>query len=131
MMAQQSNLYWSQRITDHLVRSAELTNLCLRSWERNHFQGATDRVKSRLTELGLIGRVELSDTSVHLRDFYPRLDVYTHGSRVGEGFGVVMAEAMANRLPVVTIATPGRKKSNAQGEIVEHNVTGFVCRWRW
>jgi len=42
-----------------------------------------------------------------------------------------MAEAMANRLPVVTIATPGRKKSNAQGEIVEHNVTGFVCRWRW
>jgi len=95
------------------------------------FQGATDRVKARLAELGLTGRVELSDTSVHLRDFYPRLDVYTHGARVGEGFGVVMAEAMANRLPVVTIATPGRKKSNAQGEVVEHNITGFVCRWRW
>jgi len=95
------------------------------------FQGATDRVKARLARLGLIGRVELSDTSVHLTDFYPRLDVYMHGARVGEGFGVVMAEAMANRLPVVTIATPGRKKSNAQGEIVEHNVTGFVCRWRW
>ena len=95
------------------------------------FQGATDRVKARLAELSLTGRVELSDTSVQLKDFYSRLDVFTHGARVGEGFGVVIAEAMANRLPVVTIATPGRRKSNAQGEIVEHNVTGFVCRWRW
>ena len=95
------------------------------------FQGATDRVKSRLSEIGLTGRVELSNTSVQLKDFYRQLDVFTHGARVGEGFGVVIAEAMANRLPVVTIATPQRKKSNAQGEIVEHNVTGFVCRWRW
>lgn len=95
------------------------------------FQGATDRVKSRLAELGLTGRIELSNTSVQLKDFYPRLDVFTHGARVGEGFGVVIAEAMANRLPVVTIATPQRKKSNAQGEIVEHKITGFVCRWRW
>jgi len=95
------------------------------------FQGATDRVKSRVAELGLTGRVELSNTSVQLKDFYRRLDVFTHGARVGEGFGVVIAEAMANRLPVVTIATPKRKKSNAQGEIIEHKVTGFVCRWRW
>lgn len=95
------------------------------------YQGATDRVKTRLMKLGLTGRVELSDASVNLRDFYCRLDVFTHGARVGEGYGVVMAEAMANRLPVVTIATPHRKKCNAQGEVVEHKVTGFVCRWRW
>src|SRR5207249_3401040 len=91
----------------------------------------TDRVKARLSGLGLAGRVELTETSVRLRDFYRRLGVFTHGARVGEGYGVVIAEAMANRLPVVTIATPQRKKSNAQGEIVEHKVTGFVCRWRW
>ena len=24
-----------------------------------------------------------------------------------------------------------RKKANAQAELVEHNVTGFVCRWQW
>ncbi len=95
------------------------------------FQGATDRVKARLAGLGLAGRVELTDTSVQVRDFYRRLDVFSHGARVGEGYGVVIAEAMANSLPVVTIATPRRKKSNAQGEIVEHKVTGFVCRWRW
>lgn len=95
------------------------------------YQGSTDRVKTRLAALGLLGRVELTTTSVQLKDFYARLDVFTHGARVGEGFGVVIAEAMANRLPVVTIATPRRKKCNAQGEIIEHKVTGFVCRWRW
>ena len=95
------------------------------------FQGATDRVKARLAGLGLASRVDLTDTSVKLRDFYRQLDVFTHGARIGEGYGVVIAEAMANRLPVVTIATPRRKKSNAQGEVVEHKVTGYVCRWRW
>jgi glycosyltransferase involved in cell wall biosynthesis len=95
------------------------------------YQGATDRVKARLAGLGLMGRVELTPTSVRLSDFYRQLDVFTHGARIGEGYGVVIAEAMANRLPVVTIATPRRKKSNAQGEVVDHKVTGFVCRWRW
>lgn len=95
------------------------------------FQGATDRVKGRLAELGLTERVELKDTSLELRDFYSRLDVFMHGSRVGETFGVVIAEAMANRVPVVTLSTPQRKKCNAQAELVEHNVTGFVCRWQW
>ena len=40
-------------------------------------------------------------------------------------------EAMANGIPVVTLSTPQRKKANAQAELVEHNVTGFVCRWQW
>jgi glycosyltransferase involved in cell wall biosynthesis len=38
---------------------------------------------------------------------------------------------MASRLPVVTIATPQRKKCNAQAEVVEDNVTGFVVRYAW
>jgi len=31
----------------------------------------------------------------------------------------------------VTVATPQRKKCNAQGEVVEHNLTGFVVRYTW
>jgi glycosyltransferase involved in cell wall biosynthesis len=81
--------------------------------------------------LQLDGRVELLDPTVRVADFYDRLDVFVHGARVGETFGCVIAEAMANRIPVVTLSTPQRKKSNAQVELVEHNVTGFVCRWRW
>ena len=51
--------------------------------------------------------------------------------RVVETFGCVIAEAMANRLPVVMISTPQRKKSNAQVELVEDGVTGVVCRFQW
>ncbi len=95
------------------------------------FRGVTDQVRARLRHLGIQDRVELSEPTVGVADFYAGLDVFTHGARVGEGYGVVIAEAMANRLPVVTIATPRRKKCNAQGEVVEHNVTGFVCRYEW
>jgi glycosyltransferase involved in cell wall biosynthesis len=95
------------------------------------FQGATDRVRRKLVSLGVNGRVELVEPSVHVGDFYRRLDVFIHGSRIGETFGCVIAEAMANGIPVVTLSTPQRKKANAQAELVEHNVTGFVCRWQW
>ena len=98
---------------------------------RCRFRGATDTIKARLRDLGIEERVELSEPTVGVADFYAGLDIYTHGARVGEGYGVVIAEAMASRLPVVTIATPQRKKCNAQGEVVEHNVTGFVVRYAW
>ena len=29
------------------------------------------------------------------------------------------------------LIAPQRKKANAQAELVEHTVTGFVCRWQW
>jgi glycosyltransferase involved in cell wall biosynthesis len=94
-------------------------------------QGATERVQGKLAALSLNGRVELLEPSVNVRDFYRRLDVFIHGSRIGETFGCVIAEAMANGIPVVTLSTPQRKKANAQAELVEHKVTGFVCRWQW
>ena len=98
---------------------------------RCRFRGVTPRITARLQQLGIADRVELSEPAVSVADFYGGLDVYTHGARVGEGYGIVLAEAMASRLPVVTIATPQRKKCNAQGEVVEHNVTGFVVRYPW
>lgn len=94
-------------------------------------QGITERVRARLHALGLNGKVEVLEPSPHVGDFYSRVDVFTHGARIGETFGSVIAEAMASRVPVVTLSTPQRGKSNAQAELVEHNVTGFVCRWQW
>lgn len=94
-------------------------------------QGATDRVKGKLEQLRLTERVTLLEPSLDVASFYRQIDVFIHGSRVGETFGCVIAEAMSNGIPVVTLSTPQRGKSNAQAELVEHNVTGLVCRWRW
>lgn len=115
-------------------------DVCLKSLPRIYrkvpgvrcvIQGATDRVRTTLAGLGLDGRVQLQEPSVHVGDFYRQVDIFIHGSRIGETFGCVIAEAMANSIPVVTLATPQRKKANAQAELVENNVTGFVCRWQW
>lgn len=95
------------------------------------FQGATARVKGKLEKLGLSGQVTILEPSLDVGSFYRRIDVFTHGSRVGETFGCVIAEAMSHGIPVVTLSTPRRGKSNAQAELVDHKVTGFVCRWRW
>ncbi len=94
-------------------------------------QGATDRVKAQLAKLGLTGQVKLLEPSLDVDKFYRQVDVFIHGARVGETFGCVIAEAMSNGIPVVTLSTPQRKKSNAQAELVEHKITGFVCRFRW
>jgi glycosyltransferase involved in cell wall biosynthesis len=94
-------------------------------------QGITPRVRARIEQLGCEDRVEVLEPTPDVSDFYSRVDVFTHGARVGETFGSVIAEAMASRVPVVTLSTPQRGKSNAQAELVEHNITGYVCRWQW
>ena len=94
-------------------------------------QGATDRVKTKLEKLGLTRHVNLLEPSLDVESFYRQVDVFIHGARVGETFGCVIAEAMSNGSAVVTLSTPQRGKSNAQAELVEHKVTGFVCRFRW
>jgi glycosyltransferase involved in cell wall biosynthesis len=51
-----------------------------------------------------------------LRRFYCSLDCLLHAATIGETFGMVMAEAMACGVPVVTCARP--HKDNAQCEVV-------------
>ncbi len=94
-------------------------------------QGIPDMMRERLAHLSLGERVQVFEPTVNVQEFYRRIDVFIHGARVGETFGCVIAEAMANKIPVVTLSTPRGKKSNAQVELVEHGITGFVCRWSW
>ncbi len=94
-------------------------------------QGIPDIMRERLARLSMGERVQVFEPTVYVQEFYRRIDVFIHGARVGETFGCVIAEAMANKIPVVTLSTPRGKKSNAQVELVEHGTTGFVCRWSW
>ncbi len=57
--------------------------------------------------------------------FYSALDVYTHSSKIGESFGLTMAEAALFDKPVVVNSTPNR--DNNQLELVDHMQTGIIA----
>jgi glycosyltransferase involved in cell wall biosynthesis len=65
-------------------------------------------------------------TDAELAAFYGGLAVLAHANDTGESFGLVIAEAMACGLPVVTHPAAG-ERDNAQLELVEHGVTGLVA----
>jgi|GEM_PF-1882076 glycosyltransferase involved in cell wall biosynthesis len=57
---------------------------------------------------------------------YAAMDVFVHGSTMGESFGMSIAEAMRCGLPVVANETPKNNCDNAQGELVLHGETGYL-----
>ena len=65
-------------------------------------------------------------TDAELAAFYGSLDALAHANDTGESFGLVIAEAMACGLPVVTHPCPG-ERDNAQLDLVQDGVTGFVA----
>jgi len=57
-------------------------------------------------------------------EFYSIVDVFIHSARIGESFGLVIAEAMACGKPVVSKSTPLR--DNAQVELIDHGQNGCI-----
>jgi glycosyltransferase involved in cell wall biosynthesis len=60
------------------------------------------------------------------------MDIMLHTSRIGETFGVAIAEAMFFGIPILTTSTDFMQftifdRDNAQTEIVENGVNGFIA----
>jgi glycosyltransferase involved in cell wall biosynthesis len=60
-----------------------------------------------------------------LREAYGAMDVFLHASRIGESFGMVLAESLCCGTPVITLSTPA--KDNSQLEVVGHEHGGLVA----
>lgn len=80
-------------------------------------------LKSKYKDYYILLKQTLSDREVAL--FFKTIDVYAHTSKIGESFGMTLAEAGVFGKPVVINSTPDR--DNNQLEMVEHMKTGIIA----
>lgn len=91
--------------------------------------GGIPEAEAFVREHGLAACVEFLppvETDAELAAFYGGLFALAHANDTGESFGLVIAEAMACGLPVLTHPCPG-ERDNAQLELVEHGTTGLIA----
>jgi len=94
-----------------------------------HVIGITPEVRQKLINMGMgknIVERPMSTNEKDIMDFYSSISVMTHFADMGETFGLVLAEAMAAKLPVVTHHTQPPKDS-AQAELIDNGYNGLVA----
>lgn len=89
--------------------------------------GVPDKIREQIRSYQWEDQVTYADPLPlkEVSDFYATIDVLAHTSAIGESYGYVIAEAMANGVPPVVDSTPMR--DNAQVELVHHEEAGYVA----
>jgi glycosyltransferase involved in cell wall biosynthesis len=79
-----------------------------------------DRLKRRVREAGYEGRVVISGPRRDIPQVMAGLDIFLFTSLWGEGFGIVLIEAMASGKPVIAF------NAGPAAELIEDGRTGFL-----
>jgi len=94
-----------------------------------HVIGVTPEVINSLVEMGVekcLVKIPMTGDERKVMEFYSGISTLAHFSDMGETFGLVLAEAMAAKLPVVTHQTTPVKDS-AQTELINNGYNGIVA----
>ena len=89
---------------------------------------------NRIRKLGIEQYFTLLPETVDERDImetYQLMDTMVHTSRIGETFGIALAEAQALEIPILSRSTDFMRptifeRDNAQMEIIRDGVTGWI-----
>lgn len=95
-----------------------------------HVIGAIPEAQAFVEQHDLAANVHFHDpvtTDASIAAFLDQASVLAHANDTGESFGLVIAEAMACGLPVITHPAAG-ERDNAQLELVDDGSTGLVVR---
>lgn len=90
--------------------------------------GGIEYAKKYVKQHNLSGNVDFLPPFIQDADlaaFLDKISIFAHANDTGESFGLVIAEAMAAGLPVITHPCPGMR-DNAQLELVDHERTGLI-----
>lgn len=110
-----------------LVKVLKLLNDARKDWIFLVIGGLPPRIKTAIGNQGFGDRVRVIDGPLRTNDvahYLARLHVYCHTSRVGETFGLAVAEAMASGLPVVSQQTP--YSDDGVSEVIAEGRNGFL-----
>lgn len=94
-----------------------------------HVIGLTPEVREKLSKMGVekcLVEFPMTTDEQEVMRFYSGISTLAHFADMGETFGLVLAEAMAAKLPVVTHQTTPVKDS-AQTELINNGYNGIVA----
>ncbi|MBL7703052.1 MAG: glycosyltransferase family 4 protein [Ferruginibacter sp.] len=91
--------------------------------------GLPDELKTKLATYPELVRQHVillptTNSDEELGSLYKTFDCFLHAARIGESFGMVLAEALLYECPVVALSTP--LKDNSQLEVVGHERGGLI-----
>ncbi|SOD18612.1 glycosyltransferase family 4 protein [Pedobacter xixiisoli] len=67
-----------------------------------------------------------TNSDKELAALYKSFDIFIHAAEIGESFGMVLAESLFYKTPVITLSTP--LKDNTQLELIGDSKGGFVAK---
>jgi glycosyltransferase involved in cell wall biosynthesis len=129
-LAQAALWKWSDEIIDvvpFLIKKIPNLKVVIRSLPKQKL--------SKIKRMGIEKYfILLPETSIEeeIVETFQVMDIMLHTSRIGETFGVAIAEAMYFGIPIVTVSTDFMQftlfdRDNAQMEVVENGKNGFVA----